>query len=166
MTDEAQLYQNRFNFTGPLVITHEKHENNSQAWPGVNTTSDISKELRLFFPSITNDVVDRLLELYPETDYSSPGLRFADMKQSFDMTAHDYALTRALKNQTWNGMVDLGKATHGTDQSYYCMSFFIVRYVHANGKQGTARTASQVTGPPAALVVARLLIRMSQYVTI
>lgn len=124
-TDEAQLYRNCFNFTGPLVITHEKHENNSQAWPGVSTTADIPKELRRFFPSITDDVVGRLLELYPESDYSSPGLRFADMKQSFDMTAHNYALTRALGNQTWNGMVDLGKATHGADQSYYCMFLFL-----------------------------------------
>lgn len=148
------------------MITHEKHENNSQAWPGVNTTSDISKELRLFFPSITGDVISKLLELYPESNYSSPGLQFADMKQSFDMTAHDYALTRALKNQTWNGMVDLGKATHGTDQSYYCMPFFNVKHVHANGKQGTARTASQVTVPPAALVVVRLLIRVLRYATI
>lgn len=76
--------------------------------------------LRIFFPAITNDVVDEALALYPEADYSSPGLRFADMKQSFDLTAHNLAVTQALNNQTWNAMVALGEATHGTDQSYYC----------------------------------------------
>lgn len=122
-TDEAQaqLYQNHFNFTGPLVITHERHENNSQPWPGVNTTADVPKYLRLFFPAITDDAINSLLELYQESQYSSPGLQLADMKQSFDMTAHDYALTRAWGNETWNAMVESGEATHGTDQSYYCM---------------------------------------------
>lgn len=69
-------------------------------------------------------MVNKILDLYPESDYSSPGLRFADMKQSLDLTAHDYALTRALGNNTWNAMVALGEATHGTDQSYYCMFTF------------------------------------------
>lgn len=104
------------------MITHEQHEANSQAWTGVNTTEDVSTYLSLFFPAITDDVVQALLDLYPESDYSSPGLRFSDMKQSFDLTAHNLALTQALKNQTWNAMVALGSATHGTDQSYYCKS--------------------------------------------
>ncbi|KAI9925508.1 hypothetical protein ASPWEDRAFT_157022 [Aspergillus wentii DTO 134E9] len=123
-TYEAQLYQGRFNFTGPLVISHEQHEVNGQAYSGINTTADVSKYLRIFFPAITDDVVDRLLELYPESDYSSPGLRFSDMKQSFDLTAHDLAVTHALDNNTWNAMVALGQATHGTDQSYYWYSTY------------------------------------------
>jgi hypothetical protein len=118
--DEAQLYQKRFNFSGPFVITHEQHEANSAAWSGVNTTEDVSTYLRIFFPAITDDVINQALELYPESDYSSPGLRFSDMKQSFDLTAHNLALTQALNNQTWNAMVALDQATHGTDQSYYC----------------------------------------------
>lgn len=118
--DEAQFYQKRLNFTGPAVVTHELHEANSQAWSGVDTTADVSTYLRIFFPSITDDVVQTVLDLYPESDYTSPGLRFADMKQSFDLTAHNLALTQALDNQTWNAMVALDQATHGTDQSYYC----------------------------------------------
>lgn len=119
-TDEAQLYQGRFNFSGPLVISHEQHEANNQAYSGVNTTEDVATYLRIFFPAITDDVVQEILELYPESDYSSPGLRFADMKQSFDLTAHNLAVTHALNNQTWNAMVALDSASHGTDQSYYC----------------------------------------------
>jgi hypothetical protein len=102
------------------VITHEQHEANSQAWQGVNTTQDVSTYLRIFFPDITDDVVNEILALYPESDYSSPGLRFSDMKQSFDLTAHNLAVTQALDNKTWNAMVALDPATHGTDQSYYC----------------------------------------------
>ncbi|KAJ5328403.1 hypothetical protein N7452_008793 [Penicillium brevicompactum] len=118
-TYESQLYQGRFNFTGPLVITHEQHENNGSPTSGVNTTADVRSELRTFFPAITEDVIDEILELYPESDYTSPGYRFADIRQSFDLTSHDYALTRALNNNTWNAMVALNQATHGTDQSYY-----------------------------------------------
>jgi hypothetical protein len=107
------------------VITHEQHENNGSPTSGVNTTADVESELRAFFPSITDDVVKEIMELYPASDYSSPGYRFADMRQSFDLTAHDYAVTRALNNNTWNAMVALEQATHGTDQSYYCKKLFI-----------------------------------------
>ncbi|OBT59232.1 hypothetical protein VE04_00358 [Pseudogymnoascus sp. 24MN13] len=118
-TYEAQLYQGRFNFTGPMVITHEQHEANSQAYSGVDTTDDVAAYLRVFFPAITDDVVQKILDFYPESDYTSPGLRFADMKQSFDLTAHNLAATHAMNNQTWNAMIALDSATHGTDQSYY-----------------------------------------------
>ncbi|CZR65404.1 related to triacylglycerol lipase [Phialocephala subalpina] len=123
-TYEAQLYQKRFNFSGPCVITHEQHEENGRAYAGVNTTEDISTLLRVFFPVITDDVVEEILELYPESDYSSPGLRFSDIKQSFELTAHNLAVTQALNNRTWNAMVALGEATHGTDQSYYWYSTY------------------------------------------
>lgn len=122
--DQAQLYQNRFNFTGPVCITHELHEANSQAYTGVDRTADVSTELKIFFPAITDPVVNELLALYPESDYTSPGLRFADMKQAFDLTGKNLALTNALNNNTWNGRVDLGEATHGTDQSYYWYSTY------------------------------------------
>lgn len=121
-TYEAQFYQNRFNFTGPAVITHEEHEANGQAWSGVNTTEDVSTYLRIFFPAIADAQAEEALVLYPEDDYESPGLRFSDMKQHFDLTAHNMAFTHAMSNQTWNGMVQIDQATHGTDQSYYWYS--------------------------------------------
>ncbi|KUJ24458.1 carboxylesterase family protein-like protein [Mollisia scopiformis] len=138
-TYEAQLYQKRFNFSGPVVISHELHEGNSQAWSGVNTTADVSTYLKIFFPAITDDVVDEILSLYPEEDYASPGLRFADMKQSFDLTAHNLALTQAMKNQTWNAMVALGGATHGTDQSYVWYSTYTL---------SPSNSTTTFSGPP------------------
>ncbi|KAJ1549055.1 hypothetical protein HK405_010601 [Cladochytrium tenue] len=146
-TYEAQLYQKRFNFSGPLVITHEQHEANSSPWSGVNTTEDVSTYLRIFFPSITDWVIDELLELYPETDYTSPGYRFSDMKQALDLTAHNLALTQALDNQTWNAMVALGEATHGTDQSYYWYSTYTLSSstTSTTSTSGTNSTTSNST---------------------
>ena len=129
ITDETQFYQKRFNFEGCMVVSHELHEANSQAWAGVNTTEDVSTYLKIFFPSITPNVVQSALDLYPESDYSSPGLRFSDMKQSFDLTAHNLAVTHALKNKTWNAVVELGSATHGADQSYYCLCILFLVFV-------------------------------------
>jgi len=103
-----------------MVITHEQHEANSQAYSGVDTTEDVAAYLRIFFPAIEDSVVQKILDFYPESDYTSPGLRFADMKQHFDLTAHNLAATHAMNNQTWNALCALGSATHGTDQSYYC----------------------------------------------
>lgn len=119
-TYEAQFYQRRFNFSGPVVATHELHESNGTPYTGVNTTDDVATNLRIFFPAIEDSVVEEILALYPESDYTEPGLRFADMKQHFDLTAHNLALTHAMDNNTWNGLVALDSATHGTDQSYYC----------------------------------------------
>ncbi|KAI3396786.1 hypothetical protein diail_11686 [Diaporthe ilicicola] len=121
-TYEAQFYQNRFNFTGPAVITHEQHEANGQAWAGTNTTKDVSTYLRIFFPAITDAQVEEAYTLYREDDYESPGLRFSDMKQHFDLTAHNMAFTHAMDDQIWNGMVQIDQSTHGTDQSYYWYS--------------------------------------------
>ncbi|KAH8600207.1 esterase [Bisporella sp. PMI_857] len=145
-TYEAQLYQGRFNFSGPLVISHELHEANSQAYSGVNTTEDVSTELRVFFPSITDDVVEEILALYPESDYTSPGLRFADMKQSFDLTAHNLAVTHALNNETWNAQVALGSATHGTDQSYYWYSTYTLSSSTSTSTGSTESTNSTTSG--------------------
>ncbi|KAF2753613.1 carboxylesterase family protein-like protein [Pseudovirgaria hyperparasitica] len=146
-TYEAQLYQKHFNFSGPFVITHEVHEMNSQDYSGVNTTADVSTYLRIFFPAITDDVVSEALELYPEADYTSPGLRFSDMKQSFDLTAHNLALTQALDNQTWNALVALGAATHGTDQNYYWYSTYTLSSSTKTSSNSTssAPTASSNT---------------------
>ncbi|KAJ5720187.1 esterase [Penicillium malachiteum] len=130
-TYEAQLYQKRFNFTGPVVISHERHEENSQNTTGVNTEADIVAELRMYFPAITNDVITEILKLYPASHYESAGLRLSDIRQSFDLTGKDLALTQALHNQTWNAMVNLGDATHGTDQYYYWYSTYST--VPANG---------------------------------
>ncbi|KAG9239568.1 Alpha/Beta hydrolase protein [Amylocarpus encephaloides] len=103
--------------TKPLQLHRPRHHNprtmeaNGQAYSGADTTADVSTYLKIFFPSITDNVVDEVLTLYPEDDYASPGLRFADMKQSFDLTAHNLALTQALGNETWNAMVALDAAT-------------------------------------------------------
>ncbi|GKT82372.1 carboxylesterase family protein [Colletotrichum tofieldiae] len=71
-TYEAQLYQGRFNFTGPVVATHEQHEANGQAYTGVNTTEDVATYLRIFFPAIKDSVVDEILALYPKTTIPRP----------------------------------------------------------------------------------------------
>jgi hypothetical protein len=57
-TYEAQFYQKRFNFSGPVVISHKHHEANGQAYSGVDTQDDVATELRVFFPAIANTVVD------------------------------------------------------------------------------------------------------------
>ena len=119
------------------MVTHEVHEANSRAWSGVNTTADVSTYLKIFFPSITDDVIQQLLEYYPDSDYSSPGLRFSDMKQSFDLAAHNLAATHALGNSTWNALIALGGATHGTDQSYYCK-------IHMAAASSSAKKANRV----------------------
>ncbi|KAJ8579073.1 hypothetical protein ON010_g127 [Phytophthora cinnamomi] len=137
-TYEASLYQGHFNFSGPCVISHEQHEANSQAYTGVDDADDIPTELRIFFPSITDDVIDELLELYPEEDYTSAGLRFADMKQSLDLTAKNLALTNALKNETWNAEVALSTATHGTDQSYYWYSTYTLSTSSSTSRRAQA----------------------------
>ncbi|TGO14347.1 hypothetical protein BTUL_0054g00150 [Botrytis tulipae] len=139
-TYESQLYQKRFNFTGPLVITHELHEINKKLPAGVNTSSDIAPHLRLYFPSITDDIANEIQDLYPSADYTSEGLRFADMDQDFELVAHNYALTEALNNQTWNAMVALGVATHGMDQNYYWYSNFTL--VETNTTTTTTTTAA------------------------
>ncbi|KKY16092.1 putative carboxylesterase family protein [Phaeomoniella chlamydospora] len=149
-TYEAQLFQKRFNFSGPFVITHEQHEANSQSYSGVNSTSDIPTELRIFFPAITDDVIERLMELYPESDYTSAGLRFADMKQSLDLTAKNYALTEALENNTWNAMVALDEATHGTDQSYYWYSTYTLSSSTTTTSTSNSSSSSFASGTTSA----------------
>ncbi|KAH8882095.1 esterase [Thozetella sp. PMI_491] len=144
-TYEAQFYQKRFNFSGPVVITHEQHEANSQAYSGVDTTDDVATELRVFFPAIEDSVVDQLLAYYPEDDYTSPGLRFSDMKQHLDLTAHNLALTHAMENQTWNAMVALGSATHGTDQSYYWYSTYSLDTSSSDTSTTTSSAAAVAT---------------------
>ncbi|OCL02770.1 alpha/beta-hydrolase [Glonium stellatum] len=171
-TYEANLYQKRFNFSGPLVITHEQHEANSAAWSGVNTTEDVSTYLRIFFPAITDDVINKLLELYPESEYSSPGLRFSDMKQSFDLTAHNLAVTQALGNKTWNAMVALGAATHGTNQNYYWYSTYTLSSsTSATGGAGNSSSNSTAgtpsggmgAGPGSTSVNATIAVMMQKY---
>ncbi|KAH6655825.1 esterase [Truncatella angustata] len=141
-TYEAQFYQKRFNFSGPVVISHEQHEANSQAYSGVDTQDDVATELRVFFPAIEDSVVDQILAYYPEEDYTSAGLRFADMKQHLDLTAHNLALTNALNNQTWNAMVALDQATHGTDQSYYWYSTYTLDTSSTSDETTTTSSAA------------------------
>lgn len=118
-TFESLLYQGRFNFNGPIVVTHELHEINAAAVSGVSTEDDIRKYLRIFLPAITDAMIDEVLDLYPAENYASSGLRFADIEQSFEHTSKDYAITQAFNNQTWNAVVALNSASHGVDQNYY-----------------------------------------------
>ncbi|PVH78515.1 esterase [Cadophora sp. DSE1049] len=144
-TYEAQLYQGRFNFSGPMVITHEQHEANSQSYSGVDTTDDVAAYLRIFFPAIEDSVVQKILDFYPESDYTSPGLRFADMKQHFDLTAHNLAATHAMNNQTWNALCALGSATHGTDQSYYWYKTASVTSTSSDSSNTTTTSSAAVS---------------------
>ncbi|RAL67421.1 hypothetical protein DID88_008176 [Monilinia fructigena] len=75
-----------------------------------------------------------------EGDYASESIRLADILQSLDLTAHNLALTAALKNQTWNAMVALDNATHGTDQNYYWYSNFTL--IETNSTTATGTTAA------------------------
>ncbi|KPM37667.1 hypothetical protein AK830_g8899 [Neonectria ditissima] len=171
-TYEAQFYQNRFNFEGPVVLTHEQHEANSQAYSGVDTSEDVSTYLRIFFPAIEDEIVDEALSLYSEDDYESPGLRFADMKQHFDLTAHNLAATVALKNETWNAMVALDQATHGTDQSYYWYNTYTLSSSSSSSRSTTSSSAAtaasnSTTGGPggggATAVNATIAVTMQKY---
>lgn len=162
-TYEAQFYQQRFNFSGPAVITHEEHEANGQAWDGVDTTEDVSTYLRIFFPSITDAQVDVLLELYPEDDYTSPGLRFSDMKQQFDLTAHNMAFTHAMDNQTWNAMVQIDQSTHGTDQSYYWYSTYTLSSSSDNATTTTSSNSTAPGGGSSTSVDVATAIKMQKY---
>ncbi|TGO89404.1 hypothetical protein BPOR_0111g00140 [Botrytis porri] len=116
--DEAEFYAGHYNWTGPLVITHELHEKNSDVTSGINSTADVADKIRMYFLVITDTIINEILALYPKSDYTSPGLRFSDIEQSFELTSHNLALTPGLYNQTWNAMATLGPATHSTDYRY------------------------------------------------
>ncbi|KAF7909755.1 uncharacterized protein EAF01_003473 [Botrytis porri] len=114
-SNEAEFYAGHYNWTGPLVITHELHEKNSDVTSGINSTADVADKIRMYFLVITDTIINEILALYPKSDYTSPGLRFSDIEQSFELTSHNLALTPGLYNQTWNAMATLGPATHSTD---------------------------------------------------
>ncbi|PYH70843.1 esterase [Aspergillus vadensis CBS 113365] len=141
-TYEAQLYQKNFNFSGPLVISHERHEENSQSSNTVTSAADIAAELQMYFPAITDDVIEEILELYPASHYANAGYRLSDIRQGFDMTGKNLALTQALHNETWNAIVNLGEATHGTDQTYYWYSTYST--VPANGLTSSSSSSVNV----------------------
>lgn len=162
-TYEAQFYQRRFQFAGPAVITHEQHEVNGAAYSGVDTTEDVSTYLKIFFPALTDYQLAEILALYPEANYTSPGLRFNDIKQNFDLTAHNMALTHALDNQTWNAMVQIGESTHGTDQSYYWYSTYTLSDSSSNSTAAAKRSLeSRQVGATTAVDTATAL-KMQKY---
>ncbi|KAG2789834.1 hypothetical protein JG687_00018584 [Phytophthora cactorum] len=43
--------------------------------------------------------------MYPAEDYESAGLRFNDIRQSYEVTAKNYGLSNALNNETWNAEI-------------------------------------------------------------
>ncbi|ETI41010.1 hypothetical protein F442_13570 [Phytophthora nicotianae P10297] len=164
-TYEANLYQGHFNFSGPCVISHALHEANSRAYSGVNTQEDVSTYVRIFFPGISDDAVETLLELYPEEDYESAGLRFADMKQSFDLTDKNIALTHALNNETWNAQVALGAASHGADQNYYWYSTYTLNTSSNSSSEAETTNATEAAGVGAVTtaVNATIAVSMQKY---
>jgi carboxylesterase type B len=91
------------------------------------------------------------------------------MKQSFDLTAHNLAANNAMGNDTWNARVDLGAATHGTDQSYI---FYSTYTLSSSSSTTTANsTTSNLTsaaGPPGGgmggtTVDAKVAVKMQKY---
>ncbi|KAG2789836.1 hypothetical protein JG687_00019688 [Phytophthora cactorum] len=164
-TYEANLYQGHFNFSGPCVISHALHEVNSRAYSGGNTQEDVSAYLRIVFPGISDDAVETLLELYPEENYESAGLRFADMKQSFELADKNIALTHALNNQTWNAEVALGDATHGADQNYYWYSTYTLNTSSNSSSDTETLSAAEAAGVGAVTttVNATIAVAMQKY---
>ncbi|GAT22658.1 hypothetical protein RIB2604_01600730 [Aspergillus luchuensis] len=142
-TYEAQLYQKNFNLSGPVVISHERHEENSQSSSSVTSAADIAAELQMYFPSITDDVVEDVIKLYPASHNANAGYRVSDIRQGFDMTGKKLALTQALHNETRNSFVNLGEATHGTEQTYYWCSTYST--VPANGLTSSSSSSANVT---------------------
>jgi carboxylesterase type B len=59
-TYEAQFYQRNFNFTGPFVITHQLHEENSLPAAGISSTEDIIKKLNTVFPAMPQQAIDQV----------------------------------------------------------------------------------------------------------
>ena len=70
------------------------------------------------------------------------------MKQSFDLTAHNLAATNAMGNDTWNARVDLGSATHGTDQSYIFYSTYTLSSSTTTTTNSTSSNSTTSAGPP------------------
>ncbi|OJZ81345.1 hypothetical protein ASPFODRAFT_223016 [Aspergillus luchuensis CBS 106.47] len=83
-----------FNFSGPLVISYERHEENSQSSSSVTSAANIVAELQMYFPAITEDVVEEIPKLYPASHYANAGYRLSDIRQGFDMTGKNLALLR------------------------------------------------------------------------
>uniref|UniRef100_H3H293 Carboxylesterase type B domain-containing protein n=1 Tax=Phytophthora ramorum TaxID=164328 RepID=H3H293_PHYRM len=163
-TYEASVYQGHFNFSGPCVLTHEQHEFNTVAYDGVDGEKDISPTLRGIFPAIAEDAIEELLALYPAEGYESAGLRFNDMRQSYEVTAKNFALKNALRNETWNGEVGISPAKHGTDQSYYFYSTYSLS-TSSNETTSTSYDAAEaaLVGAITSPVNATIAVMMQKY---
>jgi len=130
-----------------MVLTHEAHETNQVPYPTITNTSGVAAQLKIYFPSITDSAISAALALYPASDYTSASLRFADIEQSLDITAHNLAVTNALKNQTWNALVNLKTADHGTDQSYYWYSTYNLSTTATTASNSTLTSSVAYTSP-------------------
>ncbi|KAG7399930.1 hypothetical protein PHYBOEH_007616 [Phytophthora boehmeriae] len=143
-TWEASVYQGHFNFSGPVVLSHARHEFNSVAHTSVDTEEDIPTTLRDIFPAISDKAIEQILKLHPADDYESAGIRFADMKQSYEVSSKNLALTNSMQNATWNAEVGLSPAVHGTDQSYYFYSTYKLSAESENAANVSAAEAASV----------------------
>ena len=105
-----------------VMLGHSAHESNSQAQSGVEDEASYRAEFRVIFPAISDWAIDQIAAAYPESDYSSQGLRFADAKQNYDIAGKVLPITNAYNNQTYTYINYLGTATHGSDQTYWWYS--------------------------------------------
>ncbi|WWC61523.1 uncharacterized protein I303_104107 [Kwoniella dejecticola CBS 10117] len=121
-TSEYLLSIGQFHKDVEVLLGHSAHESNSQAQSGVEDDESYRNEFKVIFPSITDWAIDQIEELYPASDYSSYGLRFAAAKQHYDIPGKLLPLTNAFGNQTYNYVNYLGSATHGSDQTYWWYS--------------------------------------------
>ncbi|WWC90313.1 uncharacterized protein L201_005246 [Kwoniella dendrophila CBS 6074] len=121
-TSEYLLSIGQFHQDVQVLLGHSAHESNSQAQSGVSDDESYRNEFKVIFPSITDWAIDQIEELYPASDYSSYGLRFAAAKQHYDIPGKLLPLTNAFGNQTYNYINYLSTATHGSDQSYWWYS--------------------------------------------
>ncbi|KAG3134442.1 hypothetical protein PI126_g18688 [Phytophthora idaei] len=87
------------------------------------------------------------------------------MKQSFDLTDKNIALTHALNNQTWNAEVALGDATHGADQNYYWYSTYTLNTSSNSSSDTETLSAAEAAGVGAVTttVNATIAVAMQKY---
>ncbi|KAG6941421.1 hypothetical protein JG688_00018679 [Phytophthora aleatoria] len=158
-------YDSLANASNTIVDNYTYQMQPARAYSGGNTQEDVSAYLRIVFPGISDDAVETLLELYPEENYESAGLRFADMKQSFELADKNIALTHALNNQTWNAEVALGDATHGADQNYYWYSTYTLNTSSNSSSDTETLSAAEAAGVGAVTttVNATIAVAMQKY---
>ncbi|ETO69680.1 hypothetical protein F444_13776 [Phytophthora nicotianae P1976] len=109
--------------------------------------------------------LDDAVETLFQGRVQNANLRFADMKQSFDLTDKNIALTHALNNETWNAQVALGAASHGADQNYYWYSTYTLNTSSNSSSEAETTNATEAAGVGAVTtaVNATIAVSMQKY---